>query len=59
MLWYGRNLLLEDKIDSFEALQERYDRVTLDDVMQALENIFNESKRSVALVGNVSAALPL
>ena len=59
MLWYGRNLLLENKIDSFEALQERYDRVTLDDVMQALENIFNESKRSVALVGNVSAALPL
>ena len=59
MLWYGRNLLLENKIDSFEALQELYDRVTLDDVMQALENIFNESKRSVALVGNVSAALPL
>ncbi|MBQ9081007.1 MAG: insulinase family protein [Clostridia bacterium] len=58
MLWYGRNLLHDGKVDSFEAQQARYDAVTQDDVMQALE-IFSSLKRSVAVVGDVHQALPV
>ena len=37
----------------------RYDAVTLDDVMQALEDTFGAEKRGVAVVGDVNAPLPL
>ena len=59
MLWYGRNLLHDNRIDSFEAQQARYDAVTLDDVMQALSETFGGEKRGVAVVGDVDKALPL
>lgn len=59
MLWYGRNLLHDGRVDSFEAQQARYDAVTLDDVMQALEDTFGAEKRGVAVVGDVNAPLPL
>lgn len=59
MLWYGRYLLHDNRVFDFEELEGRYDRVTLDGVMQALNRTFDEGKRSVALVGEVKEALPL
>ena len=59
MLWYGRNLLHDDRIDSFEAQQARYDAVTLDDVMQVLSETFGGEKRGAAIVGDVQAPLAL
>lgn len=59
MLWYGKNLLHDNKIESFEEQQARYDAVTLDDVMQVTEDVFAPEKRCAAVVGNVNEALPL
>lgn len=59
MLWYGRTLLHDDIVDSFEAQQARYDGVTLDDIMEVLEQTFTSSNRSVAVVGDVNEALPV
>ena len=59
MLWYGRNLLHDDRIDSFEAQQARYDAVTLDDVMQVFSETFGGEKRGAAIVGDVQAPLAL
>lgn len=59
MLWYGKNLLHDNKIDSFEAQQARYDAVTQDDVMQVLEQTFASPKRSAAIVGDVTEPLPV
>ena len=59
MLWYGRTLLHDNIVDSFEAQQARYDGVTLDDIMEVLEQTFTSSNRSVAVVGDVNEALPV
>jgi predicted Zn-dependent peptidase len=59
MLWYGRYMLHDNKVYDFDELEKRYDAVTLDDVMRVLNETFVAEKRSAALVGPVSAPLPL
>lgn len=59
MLWYGRYMLHDNKVYDFEELEKRYDNVTLDDVMRVLNETFVAEKRSAALVGPISAPLPL
>jgi predicted Zn-dependent peptidase len=59
MLWYGRYMLHDNKVYDFDELEKRYDAVTVDDVMRVLNETFVAEKRSAALVGPVSAPLPL
>lgn len=59
MLWYGRSLLNRGRIYDFEEQEKKYDAVTLDEVMRVLCEVFDEEKRSCALVGDVTAPLSL
>jgi predicted Zn-dependent peptidase len=52
-------MLHDNKVYDFDELEKRYDAVTLDDVMRVLNETFVAEKRSAALVGPVSAPLPL
>lgn len=57
MLWYGRNLLYDGVVDSFEEQQARYDAVTAEDVMTVMRSTYGEKPSGIGVVGDVSEPL--
>jgi predicted Zn-dependent peptidase len=53
MLVYGRYALQQGKVYDFEDRFNRINEMKLDAAMEALELTLDETKKSVALVGNV------
>ena len=52
MLLYGKYMLYFDRIFDFEARMETINSMTRDTAMQALETMFDEKNKAIALVGN-------
>lgn len=59
MLLYGKNLLLSNKIFSFEEKLNTINSMTLSDVERCLSGCFDENKMAAACVGKRDKALPL
>ncbi len=59
MLLYGKYMLNFNSVFDFKQRLEEINNLTLDDAMQAIDVMFNESKKAVSLVGNTNEALPL
>ena len=59
MLLYGKYMLYFDKIFSFEEKLEKINAMTYEDCLAVINEMFNDEKKAVALVGNTDKALPL
>ncbi len=59
MLLYGRYLLYFDELFDFEDKLQRINEMTHAQAQAALEGMFDESQKALALVGNASTALSL
>ncbi len=59
MLLYGKYMLYFDKIFDFEKRLERINGMTYDDAMCAIEVMFDEKNKAIALVGNTREAFTL
>jgi predicted Zn-dependent peptidase len=57
MLLYAKNLILLDKEFDFEDRMKRLDKVTVDDVRQAIEASFDYNNIASATVGSKRTAL--
>ncbi len=57
MLLYGKYMLYFDKIFNFEQRLEKINAMTIDTAMQALQLMFDEKYKAVALVGNTTKPL--
>lgn len=54
MNFLARSVLFHDKIVGFDEIIDRYDCVTLSDVNRLIEQIFDFSKASICVVGDIS-----
>ncbi len=59
MLLYGRYLLHFDSLFDFEDKLERINAMTHEQAMEAIEGMFDEKSKALALVGATSTPLPL
>ena len=59
MLLYGRYMLYFDKIFDFEAKLDKINALTYDQSFAAIEKMFDEKQKAIALVGNTKKAFPL
>ena len=59
MLLYGKYMLYFDKIFDFEKRLERINGMTYDDAMCAIDVMFDEKNKAIALVGNTREAFTL
>lgn len=59
MLLYGKYMLYFDKIFDFEKRLERINGMTYDDAMCAIDVMFDEKNKAIALVGNTHEAFTL
>ncbi len=57
MLWYGKGLLHENRVDSYEDALERLEKITLADVNAVLKECFGVQEYSTAIVGNIDKPL--
>ena len=59
MLLYGKYMMYFNKIFDFEDKMQRINSMTFAKAQEALDVMFNEQAKAVALVGNTNEALPL
>lgn len=59
MLLYGKHMLFDDEIFSFEEKLKKINAITLDDVEKCISENFDESKTAVACVGKRKRAFEL
>ena len=59
MLLYGRYMLNFNKLFNFEKRLSDINAMTYKQSFIAIEKMFNEKEKAIALVGNVNSALPL
>ena len=59
MLLYGKYMLNNGKVFDFDEKLAKINGMTYEQTRVALENMFDENKMSVALVGNTDKPLPL
>ena len=59
MLLYGKYMLYFDKIFDFEAKLDKINALTYDQSLAAIEKMFDEKQKAIALVGNTKKAFPL
>ncbi len=59
MLLYGKYMLYFNEIFDFEAKLSKINSMTHKQSFDALQRLFDESQKAVALVGNTDTALPL
>ena len=59
MLLYGKYMLYFDEIFDFEKRLERINGMTYDDAMCAIDVMFDEKNKAIALVGNTREAFTL
>ena len=59
MLLYGKYMLYFNQIFDFQKRFDAINALTHQDVMDALQTMFDESQKAVALVGNTSRAFKL
>ena len=59
MLLYGKYMLYFDKIFDFEAKLDKINALTYDQSFAAIEKMFDEKQKAIALVGNTKKAFPL
>ena len=58
MLLYGKHLLYTDTIFNFQEKLDELNALSLKDVNEALEGMFNEKDKAVSLIGNTDKPLP-
>ena len=56
MLLYGKYMLYFDRVFDFEKKLNDINAMTLEDAKLVLENMFDESQKAIALVGNTKEA---
>ena len=59
MLLYGKYMLYFDKIFNFEERLKKINAMTRDTAMSAIETMFDERHKAIALIGNTSKKLEL
>lgn len=59
MLLYGKYMLYFDKIFDFEEKLEKINAMTYEDAFAAIDKMFDEKQKAIALVGNTDKAFPL
>ena len=59
MLLYGKTMLYFDKIFDFEEKLARINQMTYEQSFDAIEKMFDETQKAVALIGNTDKALSL
>ena len=59
MILYGKYMLQNNKIFDFEDKLRAINAITKDDVMEAISLTFDESKKAVAAIGDLSNAFSL
>lgn len=59
MLLYGKYMLYFDKIFNFEERLKKINAMTRDTAMSAIETMFDERYKAIALIGNTSKKLEL
>ena len=59
MLLYGKELIYSGRVYDFEDRVKKISKVTLDDIMCAVEQNFDRDKLALSIVGNVDKPLKL
>ncbi len=59
MLLYGKYMIYFNKIFDFEDKMQRINSMTFSKAQEALDVMFNEEGKAIALVGNTNESLPL
>ena len=59
MLLYGKYMMYFNKIFDFEDKMQRINSMTFSKAQEALDVMFNEEGKAIALVGNTNESLPL
>lgn len=59
MILYGKYMLQNNKIFDFSEKMERINSMKKDDVLETIELVFKDDRKSVALVGNTQKAFEL
>jgi hypothetical protein len=59
MLLYGKYMLNFDKVFDFEAKLDKINAMTHDQSFEALQRLFDETNKAVAIVGNTDKPLAL
>jgi predicted Zn-dependent peptidase len=53
--WYGRQLLLYNRIETLETILDQYDAVTVEDLQRVAQTLFNPQQFVLAAVGPFGA----
>ena len=50
---YGKNLLLEERVDDAEALMKKISEVNTEKCAHVIDKIFDMNKMNIAILGNI------